>query len=83
MTDPVGANESDGRYSTLRQAPRILDRGGRGADVVGHKLVLEHVQQRRDILLDAGIKQLLDEYVATQLRNVAGQQFPDLVAELG
>jgi len=41
----------------------------------------ENMQQRCDILLDACVEELFDNVIAAKLRDVVGQQRPDLGAE--
>ena len=43
--------------------------------------MLEDMEQRRDIFLDARIEELLDDLIAAELRDVGDQQLPDLVAK--
>jgi hypothetical protein len=40
--------------------------------------MLENMQQRCDILLDACVEELFDNVIAAELRDVVGQQRPDL-----
>ena len=82
MPDAVGPDEGDDRHAALGQPAGVLDRGGRRLEIVRDESVFEHVQERGHVLLDAGIEQLLDDVVAAEFRDVAGQQQPDVVAEV-
>jgi hypothetical protein len=43
--------------------------------------MFENMQQRCDILLDAGVEELFDGLIAAELRDVPGQQCPDFGAK--
>ena len=63
------------------QPPGVLHRSRRGTGLVRNEPMLENMQQRCDILLDACVEELFDNVIAAKLRDVVGQQRPDLGAE--
>jgi hypothetical protein len=54
---------------------------GGATDLVWNQPMLEKMQQCCDILLDACVEELFDNVIAAELRDVVGQQRPDLGAE--
>jgi hypothetical protein len=81
VTDPVSTHQGDGRHPALRQHPGVLHRSRRGTDLVRNEPMFENMQQRCDILLDAGVEELFDDLIAAELRDVLGQQCPDFGAK--
>ena len=63
------------------QPPGVLHRSRRGTYLVRNEPMLENMQQRCDILLDACVEELFDNVIAAELRDVVGQQRPDLGAK--
>jgi hypothetical protein len=81
VTNPVSTDQGDGRHPPLRQPPGVLHRRRRGTDLVRNKPMLENMQQRCDILLDACLEEPFEDLIAAELRDVLGQQRPDLGAK--
>jgi hypothetical protein len=64
VTNAVGADQRDKRDAALGQPLGVLDGCGWRVDLIGGGSVLEDVQQCCDVLFDACVEQLLDEFVA-------------------
>lgn len=70
------------RDTVLREAPCVLERGGRRGNPLDGNVVTQRVQDRVDVPLDTGAEQLDSAGVATQLRDLLFQREPDGRADI-
>ncbi len=81
MRDPIAPYEPDDRDLPLRQAARVLVCSRRRMDAGEGDPVLKNVQQRRHVVRDAGVEQLLVYLVAAQLGQCPCQPLTDLPSD--
>jgi hypothetical protein len=82
VTHPIGAHQRLQRHVALGEPPRVLERGRRCVDLLGPDPVLQQMQQRRDVALDARGQQLHDDVVAPQFGDRLHHLRPDVLADL-